>query len=454
MNMKMLVWVVFILLAGTQYSEVEAEKREGIIGKVVQCVLDTLPLDILKGGELFVNKFLMNISSQWDPLNPHDYLMWPLYDGPEAWAASCHFSSFIKRCLAPIKSGMKLPPTLPEQDRSVIVSALYFVTLCEHQSTLTDPRTNNAECIHQRMLSDDVLRCLGVLSWHKGNPFLIANINYPHQLVKWLTNLGSSVYECIYKRGNWRYSCGAEVEAMMGNLTKSFSNLAKNTTSLSIPFSMLQDSICDVCKPGSNLTMYDWLNKLRFQLLRHLLYYNQSPYLFTHCKEVDYPLNQCHLRLIWRRDVYYIFCHQVRSVIVPKFTLHLPLCDLGKWMRSAVNVCNMGYDRFMDTASHIPRCTHNQDELFPCYKGVQMARSSWGLVSAGRVWDFRRIDDESTLHKVYNRVKTCIPPLYDHLRQTCRHGAPVIQLIQDLRVVLMIDAPAMFSVGPFWRTNN
>ena len=117
--------------------------------------------------------------------------MWPVYDGPEAWAASCHFSSTIKQCLEPLtESELK---TLTIEGNTFIVPALYFITLCEHQSVLTDPQTNNAECIHQRMLSDDILKCQGLLNWYAGNVCVVMNINYPDQVDKWLSNLRSSV---------------------------------------------------------------------------------------------------------------------------------------------------------------------------------------------------------------------------------------------------------------------
>ena len=213
---------------------------------------------------------------------------------------------------------------------------------------------------------------------------------------------------------------------------------------------MLRVFLCDSCKPGFDITKYNKLTRFRLDVLGRLLWTNQSPYLFTQFKEVNYPLNQSQLHLIWRRDVYAMFCHQVRSAIIPVFTPNLPLCDFSKWMRSASRICNMGYLRFMDTASHIARCTKDHNELFPCYKGLLMARISWGLVSAGLVWNSVSNDYAPYLSTVYNQVKSCVPLVYDHLRQTCRHGPPVVQLIQDLRAVLMIDATAMLSYGSFW----
>ena len=157
---------------------------------------------------------------------------------------------------------------------------------------------------------------------------------------------------------------------------------------------------------------------------------------------------------MWRNDVYNMFCHHIRSVIIPEFTPYLPLCDFDDWISSAARICNMGHERFMDTASHIARCTKDQDELFPCYKGLYMAWLSWGLVSAGRVWNQSFITDGSNLRTLYYRIKKCSLRLYDHLLQTCRHGPPVVQIIQDLRAVLMIDGPAMFSWGPIWHQNH
>ena len=265
---NMCMFITIFMVFALSCAAMEALKPE-IIGKVTQCVLDTLPPDILSGGDLFKNSFMMNISLQWDPLNPHDYLMWPVVDGTEAWVASCHFSRTIKLCLTPLEqSGIKIDsPPLTDEDINVIVPAFYFLRFCEYQYTLTDPRTNNAECVHQRILSDDVLRCLGLLSWYRGNPFLILNVFVGD---KWTSNAASSVYECIYDRGNWRHSCRSKVEAMMLNLTKSFSSLAKINSAMAFDITMLGNNICDVCKPGSDLTIYDKLNKLRVNLLRLL----------------------------------------------------------------------------------------------------------------------------------------------------------------------------------------
>ena len=438
---------VFILVKVTQCTNTE----EAIINQAAQCVMDTIPDDIRLGKDLFLNNYLTHISSQLDPLNHHDYLMWPVFDGPEAWTASCHFRDTIKQCLLPLKRHRL--PSYNGMVEEIIIPALYHQTLCEQQSTLVDPTTNNAECVHQRMLSDDVLRCQGLLSWFRGNPLFLIN---PDNLKfgRWAINAASAVYECIYERGNWRHSCGSEVEAMMKNLTKSFSGLAKLNPIESLN-NMDHFDMCNLCKPGSDLTIYDKLHKLRQNLLRFVLLKNQSPYLFKRCKVVYSPLNQCHLRLVWRRGVYAMFCHKVKNVIIPEVSPFLPFCNFDEWISSAARICNMGYQMFMDMSSHIARCTNDQDELFPCYKGVYMDHLSWGLISAGRNWEFGTTGIYAGPYRqAYDKIKRCSLRLYDHLRQTCRHGPPVVQLIQDLRVVLQIDIPGIFSEEPIWKKDH
>ena len=177
---------VLVVLVATHWDNVEAGKYEKIVGEAAQCVKETIPKDIMYGEVQFIEDFLMKISSQWDPLNPHDYLMWPANDGPEDWAARCHFSSAIKQCLEPaFKYGINLSLNVTSQEIAIIAPSLYFLTLCEHQ----DPKTNNAECVHQRMLSDDVMRCLGILSWNQGNLNFMLNINYPHPMYRWFRDL-------------------------------------------------------------------------------------------------------------------------------------------------------------------------------------------------------------------------------------------------------------------------
>ena len=440
-----LMFVVFVM------TECAVARKEDIIGKAAQCILDTFPDNFRMGGDKY-NSFITQISSQWNPLNPHDYLEWPVYDGPEAWAASCHFSSAIKQCLQPL-SGF-LVDLRYSKDINVIMlilPALYHLSLCDHQSILTDPTTNNAECVHRRILSDDVRRCAGLITWSRANSILIAN-KAEIKDFRWAESAVSSVYECIYERGNWRHSCGAEVESMMQNLTKSFAGLNKLGPVYGLA-TLVDGNMCDLCKPYTHLKTYKKVNLLRIELIIFLLFRNQNPYVFTQCQVVNYPLNQCHLRTIWREGVYNMFCHKVRKDFIPVARPHLPLCDIDDWISSVERICNMGYDRFMDTASHIARCTNDEDELFPCYKGAFMDWLSWGLVSVGRFWDYGSNGVYGIGHtypQVYNKAKMCSLLLYNHLRQTCRYGPRVVQLIQDLRVVLMIDVPAIFSMGILW----
>ena len=439
------MFVVFVM------TECTVAGKEDIIGKAAQCILDTFPHDIQMGEDKY-DRFITHISSQWNPLNPHDYLEWPVYNGPEAWSASCHFSSAIKQCLQPLsRFPVDLRYSYSPNVLMLILPALYYLTLCDHQFTLTDPTTNNAECVHRRILSDDVRRCSGLISWSRSNSFLIANKAEIKDFT-YVESAASSMYECIYERGNWRHACGAEVQTMMQNLTKSFSNLSKLNPIYSL-YTLTGANMCDLCKPETDLKTYNKLNLLRIKLIKFLLVRNQNPYVFTECQVVNFPLNQCHLRLIWREEVYKVFCHKVINDFIPVAKPHLPMCDIDDWITSVKRICKMKYDRFMDTASHIARCTNNEDELFPCYKGVFMDLLSWGLVTAGRVWEYSRIGSfglGNTFPRVYSKTKMCSPRLYDHLRQTCRYGPRVVRLIQDLRTVLIIDAPAIFSMGLAW----
>ena len=440
---QILCVTLFLVFPMTQCTFTGKQKA---INDAAQCVLDILPYNMWGSRPLFMDNYLPHIIPQWDPLNPHDYLSWPVYDGPEDWAASCHFSSAMEQCLLPLSRYHLIETNPPVY--SILIAAFYYLSLCEHQSTLADPRTNNAQCVHQRMLSDDVLRCQGLVSWQKGNPFLLVN-RYEKNLrdFKWIGHAAANMYECMYRRGNWRHSCGPEVESMMWNLTRSFSKLALLYPGWSL-LNMDQANLCDVCQPGSDLATYDTLVILRVKLLASFIVKNQSPYLFRRCQVSNFPLNQCHLRLMWRKDVYTMLCHQVRTVIIPEVTPHLPICDFDDWIRSAARICDMGYQRFTHTASHIARCTKDQDELFPCYKGLFMDRLSWGLVSTGRNWDFGHYNKVGLRYRqAHAQTKMCSLRLYDHLRETCRHGPPVVQLIQDIRVFLTIDVRGILSDG-------
>ena len=107
------------------------------------------------------------------PVNPHDYLHWWKYDGPEAWRAGCHFSDIIHRWLQPVmEEKIDFNKYWKDKTAKTIVDSLFYLTLCEHQAVLAD----NAVCIHNRMLSDDVLRCSGVIGWNKGNKLMFQNL--------------------------------------------------------------------------------------------------------------------------------------------------------------------------------------------------------------------------------------------------------------------------------------
>ena len=193
---------------------------------------------------------------------------------------------------------------------------------------------------------------------------------------------------------------------------------------------------------------------MKFSLLYSLLYDNQSPVLFKECHLVDYPLNHCHIKNIWRRDVFNMFCHNVANIMAPQLEPYLPLCDFDEWIQSAERICNMGYDRFMDLAGHIEHCTDGKDELFPCYNGLYIdIKMSWELITASRLWSHANVDYKfATYRAIYPRIKQCSKLVYDHLSKTCRHGRPVVRLIQDIRTVLSISQSDINSDGLDWQT--
>ena len=96
----------------------------------------------------------------------------------------------------------------------MITDSLFYLTLCEHQSVLAD----NSVCIHNRMLSDDVLSCSGVLAWNRGNLFLYFNRQYdngtnPSYIIDTSkANILIAIYQCIYTRGQWKRACGESVD--------------------------------------------------------------------------------------------------------------------------------------------------------------------------------------------------------------------------------------------------
>ena len=195
---------------------------------------------------------------------------------------------------------------------------------------------------------------------------------------------------------------------------------------------------------------------MKYILLQSLVYDNQSPFVFKECHLVDYPLNHCHIKNIWRREVFNMFCHQVTNILAPQLEPYLPLCDFADWIQSAERICNMGYDRFMDLAAHIEHCTDGKDELFPCYKGLYIdLRMSWGLLTASRLWGFTSIINEgATYRAIYPRIKQCSKLVYAHLSNTCRHGPPVVRLIQDIRTVLSISQSDINSNGFIWQISH
>ena len=423
-----------------------------LIKKASYCIMDTIPFNDWMSGNDFLYDYLVNISYQWDPLNHRDYLYWWKYDGPEAWTAGCHFNDTIHRCIQPImEEKIDLDKYWEEEQAVVITDSLFYLTLCEHENVLI----NNAVCIHNRMLSDDVLRCSGVLGWSNGNELLIFNKRLPQT---WFTmryksfgNVLSAVYKCIYTRGQWKRACGEEVDVTISEIKNRFIHLTKTYTLITTAYAEMI-IMCDRCNEESNLKVFKHFNHIIYRMLKDLLFYNQNPDLYKQCHLVDYPLNHCHTQNFWRRDLFNMFCHNVTFLVAPQLKPYLPLCDLDEWIESAERICNMGYDRMMDLAGHIEHCTDGKDELFPCYKGLNIDTFMlWGMITASRLWDTRYINKFGITSKaIYPRIKQCSRLVYDHLSNTCKHGPPVVRLIQDLRTVLMFNQHHITSYGLQW----
>ena len=448
MEVKLIITVVLGVTADVQGSYRDLK----LIKKAYSCIKNIIPHEDLMSGNDYQYDYLVNISYQWDPLNHHDYLHWWKYDGPEAWRAGCHFNDTIHRCLRPIME-QKIDLNYYRKSALTIVQSFFYLTLCKHQTVLAE----NAVCIHNRMLSDDVLRCSIVIGWNLGNFLMYLNKQFATQPIvrnvyyKSELSVSIAVYQCIYNRGQWKRACGESVDETICSIVKEFTKTAKKYLFMYI--AAVNQAVCDRCKKGSNLKTFKVFSDMKDSLLWVLLYENQSPYLFKECQLVDYPLNHCHIKNIWRRDAFNMFCHQVTNIMAPQLEPHLPLCDFGEWIQSAERICNMEYDRFMDLASHIEHCTDGKDELFPCYKGLYIdMKMSWGLLTASRLWHVAYIKNlGATYRAIYPRIKECSKLVYDHLSKTCRHGPPVVRLIQDIRTVLSISQSDMNSSGLLWQ---
>ena len=405
-----------------------------LIKKAYSCIREIIPHEDWMSGNSFLDDYMVNISYQWDPLNHHDYLQWFRYEGPEAWMAGCHFNDTIHRCLQPVmEQEIDLHYYWKNEPAVVITDSLFYLTLCEHQEVLED----NSVCIHNRMLSDDVLRCSGVNGWNRGNVLMYLNKQFgTQQNPKYVTDnseasISIGVYQCIYNKGQWKRACGESVDETISKIVQEFTRIVKKYIFMSTinEGKDFNKAMCNRCKKGSNLETFQNFETMKFDLLGSLLYENQSPDLFNECQLVNYPLNHCHTKNIWRRDVFHMFCHKVTNIMAPQLEPYLPLCDFDEWIQSAERICNMGYDRFMDLAGHIEHCTDGKDELFPCYKGLYIdSKMSWGLLTASRLW--RHAYDNNlgaTYRAIYPRIKQCSVLVYDHLSKTCRHGPPVVR---------------------------
>ena len=458
MKMEVKLIIIITVALGVTAAVPGSYRDLKLIKKAYSCIRNIIPHEDMWSGNDFLYDYILNIAYQWDPLNHHDYLHWWKYDGPEAWRAGCHFSNTIHRCLQPVmEEKIDLNYYSKDVPAVIITKSLFYLTLCEHQAVLAD----NSVCIHNRMLSDDVLRCSGVIGWNWGNVLLYLNKQFAthsdtyNMIYKSEARVIIAVYQCIYTRGQWKRACGERVDQTISIIVKGFTEIVTKYLSMIIVTmnQNINQDICNRCKKGSNLKTFKRFNLMKSELLNSLLYENQSPYLFKECQLVDYPLNHCHIKNIWRRDVFNMFCHKVTNIMAPQLEPYLPLCDFDEWIQSAERICNMGYDRFMEIAGHIEHCTDGKDELFPCYKGLFIdMEMSWGLLTASRLWgSFLENNLGATYRAIYPKIKQCSKLVYDHLSKTCRHGPPVVRLIQDIRTVLSISQSDINSHGLVWQ---
>ena len=454
MEIKLIIIITVVL--GVTTAVQGSYKDLKLIKKAGSCIKNVIPHEDWMSGNDFYYDYIVNISYQWDPLNHHDYLHWWKHDGPEAWRAGCHFNDTIHRCLQPVmEERIDLNKYWEAIPAKRIVDSLYYLTLCEHQAVLAD----NAVCIHNQILSDDVLRCSGVIGWNRGNKLMYLNKQFEtgpdvgYMMDKSDASVIMAVYQCVYTKGQWKRACGESVDQTISKIVNKFINIMKDFIKFDHMYQNVNNVICDRCKKGSNLKTFKHFDSMKESLLFSLLYENQSPVLFRECQIVDYPLNHCHIKNIWRRDIFNMFCHQVTNIMAPQLEPLLPLCDFDEWIQSAGRICNMGYDRFMDLAGHIEHCTDGKDELFPCYKGLYINQyMSWGLLTASRLWSHGYVNNlGATYHAIYPRIKQCSKLVYDHLYKTCRHGPPVVRLIQDIRTVLSISQSDINSQGLGWQ---
>ena len=223
--------IIITVVLGVTAAVQGSYKDLKLIKKAYSCIKNIIPHEDRMSGNDFRYDYTVNISYQWDPLNHHDYLHWWKYDGPEAWSSGCHFNDTIHRCLQPVmEQKVDLNKYGKVRPAIEIVKSFYYLTLCEHEAVLAD----NAVCIHNRMLSDDVLRCSGVLGWNRGNYLMYFNKQFdtlPH--VRYMcdnsyASAGIALYQCIYTKGQWKRACGESVDETISKIVNKFINILKD----------------------------------------------------------------------------------------------------------------------------------------------------------------------------------------------------------------------------------
>ena len=155
----------------------------------------------------------------------------------------------------------------------------------------------------------------------RGNPLLIFNkqlsLKWNILVYKSFGNVLSAVYKCTYTRGQWKQACGEEIDMTMSKIKNQFIYLIKTYTPLTVYSDINARLMCDRCKEESNIKVFEHFNQFIAIMLKDLLFDNQSPALYKECHLVDYPLNHCHIKNIWRRDLFNMFCHNVTFLVAP-----------------------------------------------------------------------------------------------------------------------------------------
>ena len=108
------------------------------------------------------------------------------------------------------------------------------------------------------MLSGDVLSCSGVFGWNRGNFLMYLNKQFGFgQDVKYVAESSKAsiyiaVYQCIYKRGQWKRACGESVDKTIRKIVNKFILIVKRLKNV-IVYRNLNEAICNRCKKDQTM---------------------------------------------------------------------------------------------------------------------------------------------------------------------------------------------------------